>query len=65
MLGQTGKIDEGRIRMLLGWRHSGLSSYSGNCIARDGREGHEARCHQILRNCFFMVYQQDPYSFEG
>jgi hypothetical protein len=49
---KAGKIDEGRILMLLGWRLSGFSTHRGNRIARDDREGQEALCQYILRNAF-------------
>jgi hypothetical protein len=49
---QVGKIDEGRIRMIARWRHSGFSTHRGNLITRDDREGREALCQYILRNAF-------------
>lgn len=52
MLGREGKIDDARIRMLLGWRHSGFSTYRGERIARDNRRGHEALAQYVMRNAF-------------
>ncbi len=52
MLKREGKIHDELIEKLMGWHHSGFSVYTGNCIARDDRDGQRALAEYVLRNAF-------------
>ena len=52
MLKGEGKIHDGLIEKLMGWRHSGFGDYAGNHIARDDRDGQRTLAQYILRNVF-------------
>ena len=52
MLRKANKINDARIRMLLGWRHSAFTTHRGNRIARNDRDGQEALAQYILRKAF-------------
>ncbi|MDF1555458.1 MAG: transposase [Deferrisomatales bacterium] len=55
LLKNEGKIDQHRIRAILGWRHSGFSTYRGDPVRRDDQRGQERLAQYVTRNAFSVA----------
>ncbi len=63
MLKKEGKIDDARVKMIMGWRHmSGFSVHNAVRVSRNDEDGKEALAQYIARNPFSeekLTYKQE------